>query len=215
LAVALGGELACILLVDRLGRRWPLILGNVASGVTYMVSTAIYKTYPASVPNMPAHRAFVYMTWVYNFAFSSCIGPLSWAYPVEVLPTHLRAAGTSLTSMSAWISNFMIAQVTPKAFAAIGWRYYLVFCILSITNAVTFWAILPETKGRRLEEMEQLWRTSAWFVPAHPPRVLDAKQTEEDMAEGKIRAGVMTEDKVANSAEGRDEEKGDAPEHFE
>jgi hypothetical protein len=40
------------------------------------------KTYPASVNNDPAHTAFVYMTWAFNFAFSSCIGPLSWAYPV-------------------------------------------------------------------------------------------------------------------------------------
>lgn len=69
------------------------------------------------------------MTWIYNFFFSSCIGPLSWAYPVEVsaqrpqadwinadrllqiLPTHLRAQGTAITSSAAWISNFMIAQV--------------------------------------------------------------------------------------------------------
>lgn len=116
--------------------------------------------------------------------------------------------------MAAWISNFMIAQVTPLAFDSIGWRYYLVFCILSITNAITFWAILPETKGRRLEEMEQLWRSSPWFVPAHPPRVLDANKTEAEMAEGKIKPGVLTEAAVAGS-EGRDEEKGDKPEHYD
>ncbi len=120
-----------------------------------------------------------------------------------------------MTSMSAWISNFMIAQVTPKAFDAIGWRYYLVFCILSITNAVTFWAILPETKGRRLEEMEQLWKTSKWFVPAHPPRSLDANETERQMRDGKVQAGVVTEGALAGSVGGKDEEKGDVPEHFE
>lgn len=45
--------------------------------------------------------------------------------------------------------RLLTGQVTPKAFAAIGWRYYLVFCILSITNALTIWALFPETKGRR------------------------------------------------------------------
>lgn len=117
------------------------------------------------------------MTWIFNFAFSAAIGPISCAssllrpfpapcmcppltvphiplppgaYPVEILNTSIRAKGcvpllslrrvarradadppppasrsTALTSSSAWISNFMIAQVTPKAFAAIGWRYYM------------------------------------------------------------------------------------------
>ena len=41
--------------------------------------------------------------------------------------------------MSAWIANFLIAQVTPKAFAAVGWRYYMVFAILSATNAIFFY----------------------------------------------------------------------------
>jgi hypothetical protein len=57
-----------------------------------------------------------------NFAFSSAIGPISWAYPVEIMSTAIRAKGTAITSSAAWISNFMIAQVTPIAFREIGWR---------------------------------------------------------------------------------------------
>lgn len=89
-----------------------------------------------------------------NFAFSSAIGPLSWAYPVEIMNTGIRARGTAITSMAAWISNFMIAQVTPIAFRQIGWKYYLVFAICGFTNAITIYLLFPETKGRTLEEMD-------------------------------------------------------------
>ena len=45
----------------------------------------------------------------------------------------------------------MIAQVSPPAFASIGWKFYLVFAICGFTNAVFFWAFLPETRGIPLE----------------------------------------------------------------
>jgi hypothetical protein len=40
--------------------------------------------------------------------------------PVEIMNTAIRAKATALTSMSAWIANFMIGQVSPKAFTDIG-----------------------------------------------------------------------------------------------
>ena len=80
------------------------------------------------------------MTWIFNFFFSAgtygaidylfhthvcppAIGPLTWAYPVEIFTSATRAKATAITSSAAWISNFMIAQVSPPAFANVGWRY--------------------------------------------------------------------------------------------
>jgi hypothetical protein len=60
-------------------------------------------------------RAFVAVNWLWNMIFSACIGPISWAYPVEIMNTAIRAKGTALTSMACWISNFMIGQVSPDA----------------------------------------------------------------------------------------------------
>lgn len=91
--------------------------------------------------------------------------------------------------------------MTPKAFEQIGWRYYLVFCILSFTNAVTVWALFPETKGRRLEEMEYIFKTTSWFVPSHGPMALDADVAEREMREGKIRAGEVAEHAHHGSSE--------------
>ena len=56
-------------------------------------------------------------------SLSIAIGPLSWAYPVEIFNAATRAKATAVTSSAAWISNFMIAQVSPPAFSNVGWLY--------------------------------------------------------------------------------------------
>ena len=53
-------------------------------------------------------------------------------------------------------SDFMIGQVSPIAFDRIRWRYYVVFCILSFTNAIAMWALVPEVVNRPLEEISAL-----------------------------------------------------------
>jgi hypothetical protein len=70
-----------------------------------------------------------------NFLFSSCIGPLTWAYPVEIMNTGIRARGTALTSLSAWTGNFMIAQITPIAFRNIGMPVFSKLYLPSFSSA--------------------------------------------------------------------------------
>lgn len=60
--------------------------------------------------------------------------------------------------MGAWLANFMISQVSPIAFANVGWRYYVVFAIGGATNAIFIWLFFPETKG-----------VSRAFGPRKPP----------------------------------------------
>lgn len=45
--------------------------------------------------------------------------------------------------------------------------YFLLFVICNNTNAIFFWAFLPETKGVPLEEMSTLFRETSWFVPTN------------------------------------------------
>jgi sugar porter (SP) family MFS transporter len=183
--VALIAQFSCILLVDRLGRRQPLIWANIAIGVTFIIGTALQARYPASTGNIGAAYAYIVMTWLFNFAFSCAVGPISWAYPAEIFSTSIRAKGTAVTSMACWVANFMIAQVSPIALDNIGWRYYLVFVVCSFTNALTFYLFFPETAGRTLEEMEQYINESGYLVPLHKSRGLrSATEREEELRRG-------------------------------
>jgi hypothetical protein len=59
---------------------------------------------------------------------------------------NLRARGTSVATASNWLNNVIIAQVTPYAFNAIGYRYFIVYAVTNLTNAVICFFLFPETK---------------------------------------------------------------------
>ncbi|KAK7684535.1 hypothetical protein QCA50_012482 [Cerrena zonata] len=105
--IALIGEVLCVWYIDKLGRRWPLIWANAISGLTFVIGTIIIAVFPAGSDNHNASRSFVAMTWLFNLVFSSGIGPLSWAIPVEMFNSATRAKATAITSSAAWISNCM------------------------------------------------------------------------------------------------------------
>ncbi|KAF8175574.1 general substrate transporter [Pholiota molesta] len=192
--IALIGEACCVMWVDRTGRRAPLIVGNIVSGLSFVVGAILMARWPGTVNNNAAHYIFISKTWVFNFFFSACIGPLSWAYPAEIFSTRTRAKSTAITSSSSWISNFFIAQVTPRAFQAIGWKYYLVFAICGHTNALFIWAFFPETSGRRLEEMDALFEDAPTFVPGtRYAKVGDRFAAEDELRHGTFVPGALTE----------------------
>lgn len=103
--IALIGEALCVWFIDRLGRRGPFVWGNALSGLTFVIGTILIAIFPAETNNHNASRAFVSMTWLFNLVFSSCLGPLSWAIPVEMFNSATRAKATAITSSAAWISN--------------------------------------------------------------------------------------------------------------
>lgn len=160
-------QLCTILFIDKLGRRWPLILGNAINGVCFIIVTAAIASFPnASSSGQNALAwVFIVINWVYQVSFSFTCGSLSWIIPAEVFDTKTRSKGISIGVMTSFAFNTMIGQVTAPAIADIGWRYFLVFVVCNFTNAIFFWAFMPETKKLPLEEMNALFSSSSWFVP--------------------------------------------------
>lgn len=66
--------------------------------------------------------------------------------------------------MTSFATNTLIGQVSPIALNNVGWRYFLFFVIANFTNALFFYAILPETSRVPLENMDRLF-DSSWWVP--------------------------------------------------
>ncbi|KAF3393338.1 MFS glucose transporter mfs1 [Talaromyces pinophilus] len=162
--IALLGEFSCMMLIDRFGRRWPLIMGNLANMVTFIIACILLAQFPPEVNNTGAHWGFIIMTWLYNFSFSATCGPLSWIIPAEVFDTRTRSKGVSIATMTSFAFNTMIGQVTPIAMQNIRYRYWFVFIICNFTNAVFFWLLMPETSKLPLEEMNNLFTNAPWIV---------------------------------------------------
>lgn len=92
--------------------------------------------------------------------------------------------------MTSFAFNTMIGQITDKAMNTIGYRYYFLFIICNFTNALFFWAFLPETKKVPLEEMNYLFNHAPIFVPGTPA----AKRSQSNDLER--RAFSIADDKV-------------------
>jgi MFS family permease len=170
--LALVGQVLCILFIDRFGRRWPLILGNLGNCVTFIIATIMLAMYPpGESDNTAAAWGFIIVTWAYNFSFSATCGPLSWIIPAEIFDTKTRSKGVSIATMTSFAFNTMIGQVTGPAMKTAGYKFYLLFVICNLTNAIFFWALMPETAKRPLEEMNRLFTDAPIFVPT-----MDRKQ---------------------------------------
>lgn len=163
--IAFLGTTVCILTVDSVGRRPLEIYGCLILCATFIVNAAIIKVFPAESGNTGAHWAFVALTWLFNFVFFVTAGPLSWAIPAELFGTAMRLKGVSVGAMTSFAFNTMIGQVTPIAITSIGWKFYFVFIVCNLGNAIFFWCFLPESKGLSLEDMDELFRDHPTFVP--------------------------------------------------
>ncbi|UPK93714.1 hypothetical protein LCI18_004649 [Fusarium solani-melongenae] len=186
--IALVAQFTCMLLIDNTGRRWPLIGGNAFNGVTFIIATILLAKFPPGSEGGggAAGWGFIVITWIYNFSFSATCGPLSWIIPAEIFDMKTRAKGVSIATMMSFAFNTMIGQTTSVALDekdGIGWRWYIVFIVCNFTNALFFWAVLPETAHRPLEEMRYLFTEAPLFVPSMDKSRFAAGQDLERRAE--------------------------------
>jgi len=191
-------QLCTVLFIDKLGRRWPLIIGNFINCLCFIIVTATIAQFPnksESVQNSLGWL-FIVTNWFYQVSFSFTCGSLSWIIPAEVFDTKTRSKGISIGVMTSFAFNTMIGQITAPAIENISWRYFLLFVICNFTNAIFFWAFMPETKLLPLEEMNELFSNTRWFVPGTTPkrrseldvRVEEAKLEKEGIAGEQVEA---------------------------
>ncbi|KAG6005998.1 hypothetical protein E4U21_007491 [Claviceps maximensis] len=169
--IALVAQFCCMMFIDKSGRRWPLIGGNLSNGITFIIATILLSQFPpgsSSSGGGVAGWGFIVVTWIYNFSFSSTCGPLSWIIPAEIFDMKTRSKGVSIATMASFAFNTMIGQTTSVALddkTGIGWKWYILFIVCNMTNALFFWCFLPETAHRPLEEMRCLFEEASLFVP--------------------------------------------------
>jgi hypothetical protein len=95
--------------------------------------------------------------WLYIVNFAYSWGPGSWILIAEIFPISIRAKGTSIGASANWMNNFIIAFVVPPMLSNIGWGTYIFFAFWSAAGGVFIWLCMPETKGKTLEEMDQVF----------------------------------------------------------
>ncbi|KAF2649796.1 general substrate transporter [Lophiostoma macrostomum CBS 122681] len=140
--------------IDRFGRR-KVFMFSGAGMAGCMLALAVASSYPKS--DRAAQIASAFFVFLFNFFIPIGFLGANFLYCTEVAPTRLRVPMAGISTANHWLWNFVINMVTPVAIETIGWKYYLVFLIISAIIVPVVYFFYPETMGRSLEELEMLF----------------------------------------------------------
>jgi hypothetical protein len=87
-----------------------------------------------------------------------------WCYPSEILPLRIRQRGSALSVVWQWLITFLVVEITPVGLQNIGWKLYIVFCILNWASIIVVWFFYPETSGKTLESIDFLFASQSSFT---------------------------------------------------
>lgn len=138
-------------LIDTFGRKR---LMEIGTGMMCVFALCISGSY--FMGNSLLTLIFV-MAFTISFAFS--MGPIPWIVIPELFPTYLRGRATGLCVMCLLFANWIIAQFTPMMIDGLGGGIsFAIFAVLDLICLFDIVALVPETMGRTLEEIEHLWQ---------------------------------------------------------
>ena len=86
-------------------------------------------------------------------SYGCCVDANTFVYCSEIFPTHIRSRGMAWSLAVLFLSTVAYLEAAPTAFAQVGWKYYLLFVLLTAINIPLVWWLFPETKGLTLEEI--------------------------------------------------------------
>jgi sugar porter (SP) family MFS transporter len=139
--------LAAMAIIDNFGRRKLMLVGSVGLIVTLgLVARAFYAGEFSGVPIF----LFAYIAF---FAFSQ--GAVIWVFISEIFPNEVRGKGQSLGSFTHWLMAAIISFTFPVIAEKFGGGpIFTFFCVMMVLQLLFVWYVMPETKGRSLEELE-------------------------------------------------------------
>ena len=144
--------LVAIFTVEKLGRKPLLITGSLG-----MAIGAIGVALADAVPGIPGIVG-VLSIMIYSASFMFSWGPICWVLISEIFPNTIRGAAVAIAVACQWISNFIVSSTFVPLYTwspAFTYGMYAVFCLVA---ALFVWKLVPETKGKTLEDMTALWR---------------------------------------------------------
>jgi SP family arabinose:H+ symporter-like MFS transporter len=142
-----------IFTVDKWGRR-PLLFAGVGGAVIALV--IIGALFALGMTSGPWILIFI-LAFISCFAFS--FGPVCWVVIGEIFPNAIRGKAMALATLSLWIGNFLVGQLTPVMLEGLGssWTFWI-FALCCSPAILLTWKLIPETKGRSLEDIEEHWK---------------------------------------------------------
>lgn len=138
--------------VDEWGRRPLYIYGTIGATVSLVATGILFYL------GMTGSILLIVSVTLFLACFAFSIGPLKFVVASEIFPTKIRGKAMGISIMVMWVADTIMGQVTPillrEAGTAITFWVFAFFCFVAF---MTVYKLLPETKGKSLEEIETFW----------------------------------------------------------
>ncbi|WP_244226770.1 sugar porter family MFS transporter [Paenibacillus protaetiae] len=141
-----------IWLIDKVGRKLLLLVG---SGLMTICLAVIGLAFHTGHTTGPLVLVFIL---IYVAAFAVSLGPVVWVVLSEIFPNRIRGRATAIASMALWAADYAVSQSFPPLLDSAGPAP--TFWIFGVMGVITFFftlRVVPETKGKSLEEIETSW----------------------------------------------------------
>ena len=148
----LGFTCVAIFTVEKLGRKPLLIAGSLG-----MALGAIGVAFTFGVAELKLLCMISIMLYSVSFMYSW--GPICWVLIAEVFPNTIRGAAVAIAVAFQWIFNWIVSTSFVPMANSMGYMFtYSLYGVVCILAAIFVWRLVPETKGKTLEDMSRLWR---------------------------------------------------------
>ncbi|MGW8378892.1 sugar porter family MFS transporter [Streptomyces sp. ODS28] len=152
---AVFGVVVSMLVVDRWGRRRPLLIGTTGMIVGHLVMALVFAQ--PEQTTLTGYLAVAGMS-VFYIGFYFGIGSLIWVYTGEAFPARLRSVGAAALLLSDFTANLIATFAFPGILRTLGGSFsFGVFTLLSLIALLFLHRMAPETRGRSLEEIRSYW----------------------------------------------------------
>lgn len=140
-----------IFTVDKVGRKPLLMIGSTGMMIGMLALAVLSFTDAIGL------AALVFII-LYTASFMMSWGPICWVLISEIFPNTIRSQAVAIAVAAQWVSNFLVSATFPSLS---GWSVggtYCIYAFMSLLSALFVWKMVPETKGKTLEQMSALWR---------------------------------------------------------
>lgn len=188
-----GGTIPTMFLVDTWGRR-KLLLAGSAGLVCALALIGGLQYHADTIPMGPARISTADGLFagvcIYLFIFGATWGPIPWLLSAEIFPLRARAKGMALSTSVNWISNFIIAFITPPLFGSIQGGYYFLLLGFTVISGVFVYFVYPETAGKTLEELGEVFGDNPLDDDARDGGDLDDAEVAEKGTKGPLEGRI-------------------------
>lgn len=140
-----------IFTVDKWGRKPLLIIGSVGMAIG-MFAISIMSYY-----EIIGIWTLVFII-LYTASFMMSWGPICWVLISEIFPNNIRGAAIAVAVAVQWAANYLISSTYPFMMEFSGAFTYGFYGVMSVFSLFFVWKMVPETKGKSLEEIESIWK---------------------------------------------------------